>query len=545
ANDKILLGITSEEVPMVESEDGNIVVFEVAGRLYSYNVTTNKLAIIFTFYDEENTDARTLYQRHRIKILDVDEGGNVRFAVYGYMNRGRHEGEVGIQIYSYDNTVNTIEEVVYIPYDKSFFVLQAEMEQLLYQNREQQLYLFLENTVYEIDLMGKTCQRLVTVTQDDSIQVSDNHKIIVWQNGEDIYHCNQLTVKNLNAGTQNTIQVNTGEAIRPLGFMGEDVIYGVAQKEDIIEENSGKIFFPMYKICICDSEGKLLKEYQQEGIYTISCSVEDNQITLQRLVRNEDGLYKSTTADHIMNNVEEEIGKNKIVTANIDIYEKYVQIQAKSTIDSKTIQILTPKEVVFEGGRELILEKGEQPPRYYVYGVYGVEGIYNAPAKAVMQAYETAGEVVNDTGNCVWLRGNRVTRNQIMAIKEASVTEQKSSLAVCLDTILQFEGMIRNSEALLQQGQNVVEILQENLPDAQVMDLAGCTLDALLYYVNQDIPVLALLDNGDAVLVTGFNEFNVVVMNPKENFLGKVGMNDATKWFEENGNHFVTYMRGK
>ena len=107
-NDKILLGITDTDIPMLESEDGNIVVFEVADRLFSYNVATNRLAVIFSFYDEKNADERTIYNQHAIKILDVDEGGNVQFAVYGYMNRGRHEGEVGIQVYTYNSSLNTI-----------------------------------------------------------------------------------------------------------------------------------------------------------------------------------------------------------------------------------------------------------------------------------------------------------------------------------------------------------------------------------------------------------------------------------------------------
>lgn len=135
-NDKILLGITGTDVPMMESEDGNVVIFQAAGRLFSYNVTTNKLTIIFGFYDEDNADARTMYNQHSVKILYVDEGGNVQFAVYGYMNRGRHEGEVGIQLYTYNSAQNTIEELLYIPYEKSYAVLDAEMRQLLYLNRE-------------------------------------------------------------------------------------------------------------------------------------------------------------------------------------------------------------------------------------------------------------------------------------------------------------------------------------------------------------------------------------------------------------------------
>lgn len=542
ANDKILLGITGEDISMVESEDGNIIVFEVAGKLCSYNVITNKLAVIFSFYDDANLDARTVLKEHTIKILDVDEGGNVSFAVYGYMNRGRHEGEVGIQIYAYDNAVNTIEELLYIPYTKSYTVLRAEMEQLLYLNREQMLYITLENTVYGIDLEEKNYTKLVAITGDDSLRVSDNHKIIVWQEAEDVYHCDRLMVKNLNNNTQHTISVNADEAIRPLGFMGEDVIYGVAKEADIREENSGRVFFPMYKVCICDSAGSLLKSYEQPGIYISDCTVTDNQITLERLT-GRDGVYEETIADHITNNTEEAKGKNRIVSANIDIYERYVQIQVKATIDNKNIKILTPKEVVFEGGRELDVAAESKADRYYVYGPYGVDGIYSAPGEAVNQAYEIAGMVVNDSGNCVWLKGNRVSRNQIMAIKEESVTAEKNSLVVCLDTMLKFEGIIRNSEYLLEKGQTVMEILDENLPDSKVLDLSGCELDAVLYYVNQDIPVLAILESGEAVLVTGFNEYNVVIMDPVQGFLGKVGMNDATEWFRENGNHFVTYMR--
>ena len=545
ANDKILLGITETDIPMLESEDGNIIVFEVANRLFSYDVTANKLTVIFSFYDRQNGDARTLYGHHAIKILDVDEGGNVQFALYGYMNRGRHEGEVGIQLYTYNSTLNTVEELVYIPYSKTYSVLAAEMEQLLYMSRDQKLFLELNNTVYSIDLVEKTYTNLIQITQDENLQVSGDHRILVWPEGEDNYHSSVLNIRNLTNDTIHYVTVPDDEAIRPLGFMDEDIIYGVAKKTDIVRENSGRIFFPMYKICICNSAGESLKEYRQEGIYIESCQVESNQITLNRLERLENGEYRGTSQDHITNNMESETGKNTIVTADIDKYERYVQIKTKSTIDSKTIKILNPKEVVFEGGRELQLPEGDTGNRYYVYGPYGVDGMFTSPARAVDLAYEESGVVVDGNGDCIWLRGNRVAKNQIMAIKEASVTEEKNSLAVCLDTIFQFEGLVRNSEYLLGQGMTVLEILEDNLEEAQILDLTGCNMDAMLYYVNQDIPVLALLENGEAVLITGFNEYNVVIMEPSTGKLYKKGMNDSAEWFAENGNCFITYTRKK
>lgn len=543
ANDKILLGITDENVDMMESADGNTVVFSDMGQLLSYNAATNGLTVIFSFYDKDNADRRTLYDNHGIKILDVDEGGNVKFAVYGYMNRGRHEGETGIQIISYDNSLNTIEEEVYIPYSKSYAVLKDEMEQLLYRNRQQHVYFFLENGVYDVDLENRSAEQLVSIRQDDSLQVSENHEIIVWQEGDDINHSNQLNVRNLNTGEQTVIRAEVGEAIRPLGFMGEDIIYGVARESDIRTENSGQIFYPMYKVCISNSSGDNLKEYGQDGIYIVDCAIEGNQITLSRIQRSENGSYQEILDDQIMNNVEEEPGQNKVVTADIDIYERYVQIQTKTTIDTKTIKVLNPKEVVFEGGRELTLDAVSEVSRYYVYNAYGVQGIYSAPGKAVKEAYDSSGVVANDRGITVWLKGNRVSRNQIMAIKEESVTDQKNSLTVCLDNILRHAGITRNTEYDLAQGKTAIQILEENMTGVQVLDLSGCSLDAVLYYVNQDIPVLAILEDGEAVLVTGFNEFNVVIMEPSTGKLYKKGMNDATTWFAENGNHFISYMK--
>ena len=543
ANDKILLGITDENVDMMESADGNTVVFSDMGQLLSYNAATNGLTVIFSFYDKDNADRRTLYDNHGIKILDVDEGGNVKFAVYGYMNRGRHEGETGIQIISYDNSLNTIEEEVYIPYSKSYAVLKDEMEQLLYRNRQQHVYFFLENGVYDVDLENRSAEQLVSIRQDDSLQVSENHEIIVWQEGDDINHSNQLNVRNLNTGEQTVIRAEDGEAIRPLGFMGEDIIYGVARESDIRTENSGQIFYPMYKVCISNSSGDNLKEYGQDGIYIVDCAIEGNQITLSRIQRSENGSYQEILDDQIMNNVEEEPGQNKVVTADIDIYERYVQIQTKTTIDTKTIKVLNPKEVVFEGGRELTLDAVSEVSRYYVYNAYGVQGIYSAPGKAVKEAYDSSGVVTNDRGITVWLKGNRVSRNQIMAIKEESVTDQKNSLTVCLDNILRHAGITRNTEYDLAQGKTAIQILEENMTGVQVLDLSGCSLDAVLYYVNQDIPVLAILEDGEAVLVTGFNEFNVVIMEPSTGKLYKKGMNDATTWFAENGNHFISYMK--
>lgn len=535
ANDKIMLGITGEDVSMLESEDGSIVAFYVAGRLCCYNITTNKLAILFSFYDGENMTVRDTYSQHDIKILNVDEGGNVEFVVFGYMNRGRHEGEVGIQLYRYDSNKNTVEEEVYIPYDKPYSMLKDDLDKLLFLDKDKHLYLYLDHTIYEVDVEEKLGNMLEVVQNDDSIVISDSHEIIVW-NEE-----NHLRLMNLRSGEKLTINVGPAEQVMPLGFMGEDIIYGVAKEADITVHEVGTVFYPMYKVCIKNTAGLLLKEYKQENIYTLDITTTENQITLTRVKRDEKGNYKETTPEHIMNNMEQKTTKNKIVVAAVDVYEKIVQLQVKSTVDTKSVKVLTPKEVVFEGARSTVLESAEKEPLYYVHYAGGMEGIYVSPQEAVSRAYEVSGSIMDERGKTIWIKGNRVARNQIMAIKEPEKVSKEESLSVCLDTILKFKGINVSSGELLEQGESVLQILGANLPEVQVAELMGCPMDAMLYFVNRDIPVLAMLSDGEAVLITGFNEFNVVIFQPSTGKLYKKGLNDSTKWFEENGNQFITY----
>lgn len=148
---------------------------------------------------------------------------------------------------------------------------------------------------------------------------------------------------------------------------------------------------------------------------------------------------------------------------------------------------------------------------------------------------------MSERGECIWLRGNRMPRNQILAIKEASATEEQGALAVCINAMLGYRGISRNTQEELDEGRKAAEILQKGLDSDIVMDLTGCSLDAVLYFVNRDIPVLVLLEDGSGVVLVGFNENSVGIMNPQTGTIYRMGMNDAKEWFEQNGNQFITY----
>ena len=180
---------------------------------------------------------------------------------------------------------------------------------------------------------------------------------------------------------------------------------------------------------------------------------------------------------------------------------------------------------------------------YYVYGSGGILGVYAKESEAVNIAEQESGTVLNEYGDYVWIKANRNVSNQIMKITATMQDENNSSLAVCLDTMLLAEGISRNSQYLLDQGATALSVLQDNMPeDCEILDLSGCSLDAVLYYVNRDIPVMAILNDRSAVLIIGFNELNTVIMDPATGTIYKKGINDSTDWFNSNGNQFITYI---
>lgn len=542
AENRITLGIVNEDVQLTESDSGNAFAFEVGNALYGYDITNNKMALIFSFYNSQNSDIRNTYEGHQIKVLNVDEGGNVTFLVYGYMNRGRHEGHVGVSVYYYNSVLNTIEEMVYLPYYKSAQVLRAEVDRMAYVNKTGILYLMLGQDLYAIHLESRTHQIIVSGLSEGSYQVSDSNKMVVWQNTQEEGKATKLLLMNLSTGKQKEIKAGYEEYIKPLGFMGEDLIYGLVKMSDAETVQGGKRIFPMYCVKIENEVEGVLKEEQEEDIYITDCRIEKNQITLHRIRRVGEGLYETAPEGYITSVESLSIGRNYMEKAATQKYANLIQIVAKNSINKDTLKFLTPKEVLFEGMREIDIEKHEnQIKHYYVYGKNGVSGIFTKESNAVELAYEISGVVIDDSGEYVWYKGNRSIKNQIMAIKGEMITENKDSLVICLETMLSYNGVIRNAEYLLRQGKTILNILEEGMPDAQILDLTGCSLDAVLYYVNKDIPVLVTLRDGSAMLLIGYNELNTVVMDPQTGTVYKMGMNDSKELFEENGNYFITY----
>ena len=208
----------------------------------------------------------------------------------------------------------------------------AEIRQLFYINKQGTLYLMLNNEIYGISALSQSFEVVAKDLKEGCYQMSDSNKMVVWQKENELYRGKELILMNLNTGVQTSIKAGNGEVIAPIGFMEEDLIYGIARESDIVLDNTGNIVFPMYRVVIQNEAEGVLKKYEQENVYVTDGSVADNQITLKRVQKKENGEYEEITDDQIVSAEVAESTVNSIETVAIDVYEKITRIVLKDEV---------------------------------------------------------------------------------------------------------------------------------------------------------------------------------------------------------------------
>ena len=287
----VMLGIRSSEAEYRANEAGSVICFVQEGDLYSYDINNGMIIKVFSFRDAEGIDERENWNHHDIKIVSVDEAGSIDFVVYGYMNRGTHEGEVGTGVYHYDGLAHTIDEEAFIPSKTSYEVLKAEMGKMLYLNEKNEFYLMMDDSLYRINLGSMSVKKVVEGLSTGSYCASESNRYFAWVDSANQYSSNTIKVMDLKSGKTFEVKKGDDQYLRPLGFIGEDFIYGQANAADVVSDAAGNTTFPMNGLIILDtSDQSELKTYTPSGGYVEKISVDGYTVTIDLIAQN-NGVY--------------------------------------------------------------------------------------------------------------------------------------------------------------------------------------------------------------------------------------------------------------
>lgn len=538
----IEFGVVQEsDISVLQSPGGDYRVFTVGGDLWSYSPDRREAVLLFSFQQEDDAGPRRLHEEYDVQVVNVDDDGNAEFFVYGYMNRGSHEGQVGLSYYRYIKEDNALQEIFYVPSDKSYQVLKAGIDTL--SHREGNLvYLLFDNNVYAVDYQG---QEVVVVVEDadaHGLVVNEEQTAIAWKQGADLQQAEAVQILYLDTGETQLLTAGSGEYMRTQGFIGTDFI-GTTGRSSDVQADGFETVYPQYKLSITNREGGVEATYQFDSIYITGVEVGAGQVHLQRIQKNGD-VFVRLEDDTLMQNTTELPDIDNVLSSRVG--EKRLRVQyLKVETDSgrKTLNVSVPNRVLYN--TDTTLQSAEEEPllRYYAYGAGKLLGIYDNAGDAILVAYDAIGWVTDSLGNRVWHRTARSTDTvQIPVSEDARVTGAAERMAGCLRAILLLEGIGEDVSARLEAGQSAQAVLDELLPGSTV-NLSGCDMKQIYYYLAQETPVLVISTDETPLLLVGYDPYNVDVYDPLRGETYKMGQQDAADTFAAADNRFLSYIR--
>ncbi len=551
ANDKIILGIHDRNFQLAENNSGDSVAFVTGGSLFVYKADGSHIAKAFSFVDEDHDDERTRYQGYSIKILSVDEGGNVRFLVYGRHNRGEHEGQICAIVYYYDSTLNLVMEEAIVPYNGSDEMLGADIRTLSYMDRAGIFYLYLDGDIYSINVARKTATILASGVAFDEAASSASSKIGAFVSRENVgagssedasQYADTIKLLDMSDGSTREVKADPGCKISLLGFIGEDLVSGQTDPNDKAITPLGVAYTPMSSLRITGSDGTVKKDYSENGYYISGVEIDGSTINIERLRRSEDGAYLPADSTQIMSSMVESGAMNKIIVAPTEERENITEIQLVNEIAVERLQLLTPDQALYEGDRTVVAEEGEikGAKGYLIYSKGGIQGAMSDAGEALKKASDSAGIVLNMSNDYIWRKGSRESKHTITELSDLHGSGENGDLCACLDAMLYYAGSGATTDAMLAAGAASDTFLQSNI-EGDVLSLRGIELADVLYYVSKDSPVIAATTSGP-VMIIGYDMKNTIVYDPGQGTTHYVGMNDTREMLEEAGNEYLTYI---
>ncbi|MDD6207798.1 MAG: hypothetical protein PUB10_04665 [Clostridiales bacterium] len=541
---ELKLGISNQkEMGIFSNENNTRIAFVRQGSLWSYNMAENQAVKVFSFLQDNDKDyVRNAYDQYDIQILNLDEGGDIDFMVYGYMNRGDYEGRVGIVLYHYYAGEERIEEEAYLPMETTFQILKEDVDQLGYVSSRNVFYFVFQDTVYSYNLVSKKLDTLAKDISSKNFQMSKEGKFLSWQNESDPAKSTEITILDMDTEEIRTVKADAGETIRILGTIDNNLLYGLGSIGDITKTQGGSQIVPLSRLFIVNSSGEVLKEYKRKNCYVTQAKIEDNVIHLTRVKKSGNG-YKEIKDDSILNqkktqtqgiSLTQRVTKKALTELYIDLPNGFEMDGKPKYVQAKTTVVTDDTTLFIDHGKDMQL-------RYYVYAYGKITGVYQSCAKAIVAADDQMGVVVASTNQLVWERGGSYLHQSIESVTPVYTGGGVNSIGASLAMLLQVNGVTCDAAALSSGDASIYEKLKDNM-SKQPVNLTGCSLTEVLYFVSGSRPVIAMKGTNQAVLITGYDETHVTYIDPAAHRTVRTTISQAEKMFEEAGSLFISYL---
>ena len=503
-----------------------------------YDSTSNILTNVYKDTDISHNCGHMYDQG--IRVIHTDAGtGDIYFALYGYIHTGRYEGSEGVMIYHFSYADDKLEELLFVPYKRGFHQLEEGIESVACKTGDS-IYFRIEDKIYRYDI---STSRMTTALKgadrascasSDSGQVAVSHEPVSGTGAGD-----KITVEYLGTSRKKTIKED-GMLVMPLGYLGEDLVYGTVNRADIAEDSTGTLQIPVSQVHIVDKDLKEIKTYSKSGKCIMRTDISDGMINFTLGKKKKNGSftdYEDAGSDYIVHNAKKEEEEVSLAVQSDGSFGKLYYLQLTGT---RSFVPVTQTARKLDPGYDISREYDPQKypdVRYYVYTRGGLAADFATIKEAVDYGNDNAGTVMTSRKQIAWQRAGRAYVWDL-GIETIDKAKNNGQYGVLLSAIASYEGWEAPSD--VSESSPLYAQMEEKLK-GQTVNLTGMELTDVLHFVYRDRLVAARTGKDSYCLITGYTNDRIRIADVSKGEVSSISWDEAKKTFEEQGNVFYSY----
>ncbi|PKM51535.1 MAG: hypothetical protein CVV02_06260 [Firmicutes bacterium HGW-Firmicutes-7] len=262
-------GYKNNESETILSANNQFNAFVYKNEVWLLDKKYNELTKVFGFDILDSDYIMDEADQHRIKLLDIDDKGNVKYLVYGYMSAGDFAGYNGILKNVYNHKKLDNESALFVKMGLSYLELEYYIENASYFNSgDESFFMNIKEELYAVNFDKSTFTNIMSlpsnsVYTEDGLIYSYDPKL-----KENIgIQFIDLTSKSIEKKMKLVMFQN--KFTRVVGSIDRKLVLGTYSLEKTYQLLDGTVFYPFDELSIVDFSGKVIQSVtpDQETYY--------------------------------------------------------------------------------------------------------------------------------------------------------------------------------------------------------------------------------------------------------------------------------------
>ena len=541
-SNRIKIGLSGDEDPeYVQSEDFRKVAFVMDNTLWYYNSDMNYYTRVYGQSSLENIKDTD----YGIRILSVDER-EVDFVIYGRIPLGSYMSYNGIALYAYIISSNSIKEIDFIETDMTYDVLKQQVGRYAYYDRDNRyFYSLFSDKLLKINVLTNEKEEVISELPFYDMYVSQNREVLAYPNTKELQNVDTITLMSLKDDSRHE-ETYEGDKLSITGFVGDDLVYGIATPGDVTMGSDGVPGFLFSELKIVNKDGEIKKDYKKNNVLISDINYEEDNLYLTRVKKDKDGNLKEVSADYITSDPDQVLRGvvPKIHTNDSGIAGVYLDFPTNIYIPRG------PEEVIAR------LARGDKPKKtfvsgdisdevYYIFSNSGLREMSISAGRAIGDVTENKGFVADSGGDVIYREKQMKafftvagTFDYTEGNENASKTE---TFYMCEYMLLRQAGL--NVDYSDVSGRNDWIKICSDLSGGTVkgLNLSGAGVEAAIGYLSDGMAFIAGIQDRYVVVVSYNSDF-VRYYDPIEGEEVRTGRWNFAENVRKNGNEiFIWY----